>query len=370
MTTRRFRPLIFCLPLLAACAHAAPVPPEPVALTPAMLPSPTLAAPEGRVHVDSVHHMVVLVAGPFDVPATPEGMDPEAHDMDGMEMDHRPLIEFQWPDRGWLRGFRMALYDQHGQRLTTNLMHHFIAYNLDRRQLIHPGVERLFGAGRETGDVVAPPQVGVPLDDGTHLAVNIMWHNETGQDYHAVYMRIEMPYVPWRPQGIAYAAYPIHMDVNYHTGTSSAFDLPPGRSVHSYEFTMPIDGGIIGAGGHLHDYGVELRLEDVDNGNKVLFRLEAEDGPHGHIHGVERKVFRNWFGLKDARVHLYAGHHYRVVAVYDNPTGDTLRMAAMAHISGLFVPKDPSAWPSLNPSDPAIEADLRVLKTGMADDMN
>jgi hypothetical protein len=149
--------------------------------------------------------------------------------------------------------------------------------------------------------------------------------------------------------------------VNYQIEGTTAFDLPLGRSEHSFEFTMPVDGGMIAAGGHMHDYGVGVRLEEAESG-RVLFALLGDRAADGTLRDVERQVFRKWLGLRDARVSLVAGRRYRVVGEYDNPTGRAIPSGAMAHIVGLFAPDDPAQWPALDPNDPDLVRDLAVLR--------
>lgn len=331
-------------------------------LPPASIPA-ELTAREGDelravVSVDHDRRMVVVYAGPYHVPAMEEMDHDLPHDLLGTT---EPLVEFTWPVAGWVRGFGITLHDETGRELPRDLMHHIIGYNLDRRPLIHPGVERLFGAGLETKDVLLPEAFGVPVVEGSTLGFHPTWHNETGEDIHGVYVRVVLPYTPDRPDGVKIEGLPFHAEVNFSVATTTAFDLPPGRSEHSFEFEMPLDGGVIGAGGHMHDYGVEMRLEDLTTG-QVVFRLKGKRDRDGKLLAMEQKVFRRWFGLKDARARLYAGRRYRVVGEYDNPTGRTLPFGAMAHIVGMFAPDDLSQWPALDPDDPDLQQDLAVLR--------
>jgi hypothetical protein len=90
--------------------------------------------------------------------------------------------------------------------------------------------------------------------------------------------------------------FPLFMDANpTDPDGTRAFDVPPGVSARSGEFTLPTGGRLRALGGHLHDYAVEIRLEDVMTG-KVLARLKTKrlaDGrlnpgrsPHAaHRHG-------------------------------------------------------------------------------------
>ena len=118
------------------------------------------------------------------------------------------------------------------------------------------------------------------------------------------------------------------------------------------EFTLPAAGHLRYLGGHLHQYGVELRLEDVET-NKVLARLKADRNPDGSIRGVQRQRFyfrRNGLGLS-------AGHRYRVVAVYDNPTC-AASPGSMGLIVAIFAPDRVAQWPAVDTANSDYQKDL------------
>ena len=73
---------------------------------------------------------------------------------------------------------------------------------------------------------------------------------------------------------------------------------------------MPVSGRLIAAGGHLHDFGKELRLEDLVSG-RVLARVKAKRTPTGEVTGVSHALYGMLRGP-----HLVAGRQYRLVAVY------------------------------------------------------
>lgn len=351
----RLAPLLIVVALLAGCASAPDYPPVAV---PAELAAVAAGSPGTVVAVDPERKVVVVYAGPFHVPASAPMSPDIPHDMVGHNV---PLIDFAWPTDGWFRGFHITLHDAAGAELPRDLMHHLVGYNLDRRPLIHPGVERLFGVGLETADIVLPEAIGVPMPGGTRLGFTVAWHNESGQDVDEVYLRLVFPFTPDRPEGVRIAGMPFHAEVNYQIEGTTAFDLPAGPSEHTFEFTMPINGGVIAASGHMHDYGVGVRLEDAATG-RVLFSLAGDRDAEGKLRGIEQKVFRKWFGLRDARIRLEAGTRYRVVGAYDNPTGKVIPSGAMAHIVGLFAPEDIAKWPALDPNDPELLRDLAVLR--------
>ena len=133
--------------------------------------------------------------------------------------------------------------------------------------------------------------------------------------------------------------------------------MPAGRSEKAHEFSLPVGGRLLGVSGHMHDYGMLVRLEDVASG-KVLTRVETKREKDGKVIGMGRKLF----GVTGDGLKLEAGRRYRVVAVYDNPTGETLVNGAMAHMVGLFVPDDMALWPAIDESDPEFQRDLASLQ--------
>ena len=111
---------------------------------------------------------------------------------------------------------------------------------------------------------------------------------------------------------------PIYMDVNLTVGGSNTFDVPPGKSSKAYEFTLPVGGRLLGVGGHMHDYGVGVRLEDVETG-KVITRVVATRDSDGQADQDEPEALRR----ERRRAQAQGQSPYRVVGEYDNPTGET-----------------------------------------------
>ncbi len=324
--------------LLPALPRAAPVDSEPTA----------------KVVLDAASHRVLVTAGPFTVHAMPPGMKHE--EMDMMNDHNSPVYHFEWPVEGWLRGFGVEILDASGKPIDRRLIHHMIVVNYGRRQLLYPELERLFGIGQETEDVFVPKSIGVPLKPGTKLGFYMAWANETGKDLSGVQVRLRMTYSPPSMTPRPLDALPIYMDVNLTVGVGNEFDVPPGRSEKSYTFSLPVGGRLLGVGGHMHDYGIEVRLEDAQSG-KVLTRVRSRHTPEGKVTSIERKLF----GVGGSGLRLKEGHPYRVVGVYDNPTGAMIKKGAMAHIVGLFVPDDYARWPKLDLSDPGTQDDLAFL---------
>ncbi len=365
--------------LSAACHGAAPVP------APAAVLGAVSGDAESRLVVDSAQHEVVLYAGPFrvpgmsamaampDMPAMPgmpgmksgagmTGMDGVHADGTGEHENHAahgfsPLVRFVWPVDGWYRGFKVSLVDSAGNELPQHLMHHLVGIDFAHRQLLEPDLVRFIAAGVETHNVVLPRFLGVPMKSGQQLAIYAGWHNPSEKNYEGVYIRLAMPYLPKNTLVKPIAVFPVQMDINNTPGEPNVYDLPPGKTSRAFEFTMPIAGRFLGVGGHLHDYGVDLRLEDAANG-KLLSRVQSQRDSLGHVTAVGRKYYPV-LGLR-----MDAGRKYRVVGSYDAPQKDTITNGAMAIMAGVFAPSDPSQWPAANFNDPLTHNDIESLPGG------
>jgi hypothetical protein len=314
----------------------------------------TPPAPSVRVTVDSSRHELTISSGPFDLPNMPPMEDHPMMDL-GLSHDTR-LQRFEWPVNGWFRGFRVELMDGQGNPVPPHVMHHMIMVNFSRRQLLYSAAERLMGAGTETGEVSLPKTVGVPMTPGMQLGMYVAWHNDTGKDLQGVHLKLIMLWTPKNQNPRPVNSLPLYMDVNLTVGGHNTFDVPPGKSTKAYEFTLPVGGRLLGVGGHMHDYGSGVRLEDAETG-KVLTQVQAERDSAGKLVKVSRKLF----GVSGKGLRLKPNHCYRVVGEYANPTGELRVQGAMASMVGLFVPDDMKRWPQVDPRDATYRRDLASL---------
>src|SRR5262249_20201674 len=254
--------------------------------------------------------------------------------------------------------YRTELIDAAGAPLSRQMLHHFTLLNYDRRSLFAPVAERLAGASLASEDAMAPRTIGAPMKAGQHLGVYVMWRNQTGRDYHNVYLRLTLVWSPANLLPRPVSVLPIVLDANFRPGQSNTFDVPPGRSERAAEFVFPISGRLLVATGHLHDQGEAVRFEDAQTG-RVLLDLRASRAPDGTVQAVSRRWLARWGrGLK-----IEAGRRYRVVGVYNNVTADTARHA-MAHLVGIFAPDDMRQWMPVDYTDPVYLADLARYGAG------
>jgi len=344
--------------------------------------SPAPAAARSRGHacngpdaplttvVDPTRHTVVITLGPCRVPALGTMDMAGMSDMPGMEHmgmmmsgpGHEDVrVHFRWPANVWMRSFDLQLFDADHHRLDQpTTMHHMELLDFDRRQLVYPLVERVIGMGEETSSAAIPKTVGLPLDAGMDMGLYVMWNNHTDRDLDAVTFQLTIGYSPRSLSPRPTIVLPFKADVNIHPGAGDAFDLPPGGGSHSAVFTVGTSGRLLAVGGHLHDYGKELRLEDVMSG-RVLARVTAQRTADGEVTGVSHALY----GIRGRGPHLIAGHPYRLVAVYQGSPADSIR-AVMGVMGGIFAPDHYRRWPAIDRSNPDYLIDLNPPGARMA----
>ena len=314
--------------------------------------------------VDSTRHAVIITLGPCTVPALGTMNMGRMSDMEMMV--HSPGHEdvrahFRWPADVWMRSFDLKLFDaDHHQLDQPTTMHHMELLDFDRRQIIYPMVERVFGMGEETTGAGIPKSVGLPLDAGMDMGLYVMWNNHTDHPLQDVSFQLTIGYSPRNLVPRPTIVLPFKADVNVHPGAGDAFDLPPGGGSRSSTFTMQVNGRLLAVGGHLHDFGKELRLEDATSG-KVLARVRAQRTPEGLVSGVSHGIY----GILGRGPHLLAGHEYRLVAVYQGSPADSIR-GAMGLMGGIFAPDRYADWPKLDRSNPDYILDLNPARRVVA----
>ena len=315
-----------------------------------------VALPDTSAHVrmrtDSARREVVLVGGPYRVLPAPSGSgDP----MLSMAERDSLLCRFVWPLDASLRVFDLEVTDSSGRPLPRAILHHLTIVNHDRRQLVYPIAERVMSFGKETERVSLPTTIGIPLQAGQRISVYAMWDNNTGREINGVYLVLTLRWAPRNQVPRPIAVFPLFIDANRVVGGHDTYDVPPGGCVRTSEFSLPVGGHLLAVGGHLHNHGVYLRLEDTGSG-KTVVTVSAKHDRTGAVLGVSRELL----AVRGQGARLRADHRYRLVAVYDNPTPDTLR-AVMAYMGGLFAPDDGHHWPAIDPQNEEYRVDVMAL---------
>ena len=274
---------------------------------------------------DTKANLLTVRVGPLDLPAHA-----------GMSVAQAPELTLTIPFDGWITAYHPRLIDNAGHDLPPRLLHHVAFYNTERTDLLCPGKpEHIFGAGGEMNDWPATPGVGYRVNKGDRVLVSTMFHNETDASYPRTYLEVKMEYQPLAAGGEEpKSVYPVWFDVK-ECGNST-YDLAPGRNVTMGQFTLGYSGTLIGVGGHMHDYGRQLRLADITR-NESITTLDARLDPEGRMVSMPVVRFDNRGGVR-----LRKDEVLKVTAVYDNPTGKPLVEGAMGIVVGYFLPDDPS----------------------------
>jgi hypothetical protein len=342
----RSRLFISCL-IASACARPFPLGQALPQVDPVLRRERTAGV---QIQLDSANKEVVLSVG--DIRLDSAMAYGQAH--------AQTNVGFVWPFRGWARGYRIDVVDAAGRVLPRKVLHHAGIVNLSRRQLAYPMAERLLAAAHETPSVMLPGSMGVPLEPNQHMMLYYMLVNPTAHVMNGVTLRISIAWTPDRADGARPRdVFPLYLDANPLIGR---YELPPGVSTTTAEFSLPVGGNVRALGGHAHDYAVELRLEDAVT-NKVLVRLTTKRDGAGHIVSIstDRFVFTR------RGLHLDANRRYRVVALYDNPTCAPIPRGGMAFMIGPFTPDDVRRWPAIDATDPLFQQDYADLMAPAAD---
>lgn len=273
-----------------------------------------------------------------------------------------PAIMLGLPDSGWMRGYVVELVDGAGRRLPQRLLHHVNLIAKDRRDLFSNVMQRLGAAGPETGTITLPRFAGVWGERGDTLVMTVMLHNTTGIHYDDVRLRVRIPFVRARSRVGAITVYPVSVAIGPKE-RPNVFDLPPGRSEHYWEGSPAVAARILGLSGHLHRYGVALRLEDRTAG-KVMWELNPHSDSTGEVRAMPVSMFL-WSLGKPIR----PDHVYRLTAFYDNPEGRTIPDGGMGVIGGVVMLPRGTRWPAVDRRHPEYVVDLKsILGEGLSVD--
>lgn len=261
----------------------------------------------------------------------------------------------EFPVNGSIYALHAEIIDEHGQRLSNDLLHHMNVMNPAERELFLPISRRILASGRETGEIRFPWLLfGYPIRAGERFLANAMVHNPTAVSYRGVHVRLVLSYVPEHRPWPFFAVIPWQLDVGFPVGDKS-FDLPPGRTERSYEGSPGVPGKLIVIGGHMHEYGKTIEFWDVTTG-KRLWHGEPAPAPPGEPSAVP---LGKLYGLTGLGLRITPTHRYRVHVIYENPTDHTIPNGGMGVVGGLFKPDRKATWPATNQADSLYQQDLR-----------
>src|SRR6266849_2267101 len=283
--------------------------------------------------VDSTAHSVTLRVGPMNLPAN----------TDHMKMPQPPDLIWAVPFEGWLLAYHPRLVDSNGGAVPGTVLHHVAFWNENRADFLCPNKEEhIFGAGSEMTDWAELPGYGYRVQKGDKIRIETMVYNPTATSYDKAYLEVNIPYADANAASVAKViqnVYPAWMDVK--SCGDSSYDVPAGKSEKTGTVTVKYDGVQLGVGGHMHDYGRQIVLQDVSR-KETVATLDAKSDDQGHLESVPVKLFLEEGGYKFAK-----GDVLKVSATYENPTGKLLRDGAMGIAVGYFAAADDAKMAAL-----------------------
>lgn len=292
-----------------------------------------------HVRTDVARQIVEYVVGPVSLNAAGDHL-------------RLPIQMADFPTDGWIHGFEAEICDSIGNRLPMELLHHVFVVDPDERELFFPIARRIMAAGRETATQRLPGLVGYPVDRGARLMVAVMFANPTGRDYADVHLVVRF-FVTEPVDGLVdpLEVFPFYLDVMGPTGTKD-FEVPPGESVIAWEGSPAVESRILAIGGHVHDYATRLRLIDV-TGGRILWDVEPDRTPDGHVTGVPSDKFLWTLGKK-----IRPDHVYRIEVEYFNPLDAPAPHGGMGAIGGVVWVDGDVTWPEFDRTDETYVEDL------------
>jgi len=282
---------------------------------------------------DMATHTVTLRIGPMTLPAR------TSH----AKMPQPPDLVWEAPLDGWLLAYHPKLVDASGNAVPGTVLHHVAFWNENRADFLCPNKEEhIFGAGSELTDWAEIPGYGYRVQKGDKIRIETMMYNPTATPYDKAYLEVVIPFEQTSADAGAAPrknVYPAWMDVG--SCGDSSYDVPAGKSEKTGSVTVKYDGVLLGVGGHMHDYGKQIVLEDVSR-KETVATLDATSDVQGHLESVPVKLFVREGGYKFAK-----GDVLKISARYENPTGRLLRDGAMGIAVGYFAAADDAKMAAL-----------------------
>jgi plastocyanin len=229
-------------------------------------------------------------------------------------------------------------------------LHHGVWLNSAQRDLTYPGFpERFMAAGEEKTIFTAPEGYGYRMEPSDPWVINFMLHN-LWPEPEQIWITYTLDFLPdSAPEAAAIAPIrPIWMDVQ-NGSAYPVFDVPRGGGTdgrYTYpddaeepygggeainRFTLPIDGVLVGTGGHLHPGGLQNDLYVERAGATVGAGVNAKsaDRPDtAHLFSAVAEYFEpagavSWdvsipVTPPDYRVALRKGDVLETTATYDS----------------------------------------------------
>jgi Stress up-regulated Nod 19 len=267
----------------------------------------------------------VVRYGPFALPAAAPDAGHHGTEVPGLNLNvEKPCTDC------YITGMQADLVKANGARAGYSngvMLHHMLLFNRDTGRtdatcgssMLGLLGQRFFASGDERTPTIMPRGFGYRI--GATSSWTHMWELMTMSSVpETVYVQVTFDWVPGSTPGMTNVE-PVWLDVD-QCGDSEV-DVPAGRSSVPYTWTVNRPGNLVGIGGHLHDYGVNLPIRNDTTGQLICDSVAAygEDPLYIDSHGMEHISSMSSCGNEDGTPLATLANDQRVTitANYDAP---------------------------------------------------
>lgn len=171
--------------------------------------------------------------------------------------------------------------------------------------------ERFFASGNERTKGILPPPYGyhVAAGDWWTGVFEIMNMTDAPQ---TVWFEFTVHYVRAADGGVEPIT-PVWLDVD--NCEDSQYSIPAGRSVTPWDWTSTVSGRLVFAGGHVHNWGRSIELQNVSSGEKVCKSVAGYGTKPEYQGNIESMSTCVWDRIGTVR----EGDTMRISALYESP---------------------------------------------------
>jgi hypothetical protein len=251
------------------------------------------------------------------------------------DSSHFSLLDrvFTSPEDHWLLSYEISMVDEAGNALPGNLLHHFNLINLKRRDFLCPDyMEYIYAVGSEGTPWPVVPGAAYKILKGDSIMIRTMLRSSNAPvPIHRAFVVVRIKYAP---VGMPLKQVKTVWLSVQGCGVHPKYDLLPGVNVTSTDFKVPYAGKLLGVGGHMHEFGRSLQLQNITRQQEITSILWTSKP--NRIASPPIVFFLEQGGYK-----LEMDDVIRVTATYDNTTGKRLPDGAMGILMGYFIPDGP-----------------------------
>lgn len=239
---------------------------------------------------------------------------------------------------GYITSMRATLEDGDGEFVPRHAvhLHHAVWLNTSKSDMTceeFPIVgdylgytpDRFFATGKERTRIQLPNGYGYFWDNegpstvpvlGPTWAMNTHLHWMHGDEPKEVYIRLNLQFTPEEEADGMTDVRPVWFDID--NCSDSEFDVPDGEGGYrpTWDYTMPLGGRFVTLGGHLHDGGRRLKLENLTRKEMVYASRAKYRGSDPAKSGWDLRTMSVY--SKAEGIPVAAGDKMRLTAVYDD----------------------------------------------------